>query len=255
LVTIIRKSPFFIIAILLLSLTNPLLAETSTEEKAIDQAEVIGHVASLKGEAIGCNGEPLKQGSPITQGMIITHAGSKITLRMIDSASITLGENSQLAINHYRFQKKGTDNRIAMKFVIGTLRVVSGEVGKNASDTNRTKTPKTVLNIKGTDYQIDIKDDEESIQVKQGRVTLKEPKVMGPPKRIALGDKEDCCLAISKPLKGKRGMSKWKTFSEVNRPKDFPPLLEIDLPLEEKAKGVSKASSVVTVIHQMLIFS
>jgi len=228
LVNMILKSPFLITTIILLSLTKPALAEPSAEAKAIDQTTVIGHVKYLQGEAIN-NGKKLKQGSPINVGTITTREGSKMALTMIDDASISLGDSSKLVINQYRFQKEATDNSIRMKFVIGTLRVISGKVGKNESDTNKTKTPLALLDIKGTDYQIDIKDDEESLQVKQGLVKLKQKKLVGAPKLIKLGyEEEECCLIISKPPKGKRGaLPKWKTFSTANKPKDFPPPLEI----------------------------
>lgn len=240
-VNVILKSPFFIIAILLLSLTKSVLAEPSAVPKATEQTTVIGHVKYITGEA-SFNGEQLEQGSPINLGTVTTSAGSTITLSMIDDASVNLGENSQLAINQYRFQKKAADNSIRMKFVTGTLRVISGKVGKNESDTNKTKTPSTLLNIKGTDYQIDLKDDEESIQVKKGLVTLKEKKLFGAPKPIALGDKEkDCCVAISKPPEGKRGTPTWNVFSTANKPKDFPPSLEIAPVLQETTESVSQA--------------
>ncbi len=228
-VIMILKSPFFILSMLLLSLAKPVFSAPAATSKAIDQTTVIGHVKYLKGEAIGCNGEPLKQGSPINLGMVITSAESQITLTMIDGASITLGGNSQLAINHYHFQTKGADNSIMMQFVTGTLRVISGKVGKQESDSNKTKIPSTVLTIKGTDYQIDIKEDEESVQVKQGLVKLEEKKLFGAPKKIALGDKEKkCCVTINKPPKGKRGTPPtWKVFSAADKPKDFASLLEI----------------------------
>lgn len=226
--------PTRLLIVILFSLAGSVFAEpktTTLATKTIEPPPIIaGEVTQIKGQ-VTADDKVLQQGHKINVGAkIATGANSHVTFTMIDKATITLGENSKLAISAYRYQQNGEDNSIIMRIMGGIFRTVSGGVGKKKSDNYQvTTTCLLTIGIQGTDYQVNFKDNKESISTHKGVIVVEKANLFGAPKKALLGDQQKQRYLIQrKPAKGTRATgSSWKTFSKSNKPKDFPPPLEM----------------------------
>lgn len=189
-------------------------------------AELAGQVMEVEGTVIA-SGRTLSSGSEILSTDIIqTGDDGKITLGMIDGATIELGKNSELKISEYHYREGGEENSVLMNVVKGFFRTVSGSVGKNTADNYRVDTPLSSIGIQGTNYQVLIKDASEFIGAREGVIVVEEQDDgITSNKQVAyLGDEqEERFLRISLPVGGVRAIGaapEWTKFSD--KPEDFP---------------------------------
>lgn len=99
----------------------------------------------------------LKRRSPVLEQDEV-HVGSKsrAQLRMIDSALISLQQDSVLQIKKYQYQAGGQGNSALLELLSGGLRTITGAIGKNNKKAYELKTPLATIGIRGTDFQVQI---------------------------------------------------------------------------------------------------
>lgn len=74
-------------------------------------------------------------------------------VKFIDGSEITLAPNTQFRIDHYSFDKdKQKDDSSVFTLIQGTLRSVSGTLGKRSNDRYKLNTPSATIGIRGTNY-------------------------------------------------------------------------------------------------------
>lgn len=96
--------------------------------------------------------EPLKRKSPVfNNDLIVTGEHARSQFRLQDGTLFTLGENSEMVINHYAFGDK-TEPSASFELVKGVFRAVTGEITKVKDPEFRVKTPLGVIGIRGTDF-------------------------------------------------------------------------------------------------------
>lgn len=99
----------------------------------------------------------LKRRSPVLeQDEVHVGSGSRAQLRMIDSALISLKENSVLQIKKYRYQPGGQGNSALLELLSGGLRTITGAIGKDNKKAYELRTPLATIGIRGTDYEVQI---------------------------------------------------------------------------------------------------
>ncbi len=116
---------------------------------------------------------------------ISTGAASRTQLRFVDSALLTLNENSALAIQEYSFTGAGAaQDKVLMRLVRGGFRTVTGAVGKKDHQAYKVETPLASIGIRGTIFTVDYDSVQEilTVTVQEGTVTVttgKESVVIG----------------------------------------------------------------------------
>ncbi len=100
---------------------------------------------------------PLAVGERLYEGdRVLTAAASSVGFTLRDDTLISLGPNSQFLLEQFVFNEKTDDGSIAVRLVKGTLRYVSGLIGKHAPERQQFSTPTATIGIRGTDFIVEV---------------------------------------------------------------------------------------------------
>ncbi|HMN81162.1 MAG TPA: FecR family protein [Burkholderiaceae bacterium] len=95
---------------------------------------------------------PVRRSAGVRAGdRLMTGVDGRIELRLADSAAISIGPGSEFRIDDYQFDERR--QRSFFSLVRGTMRQVSGQIGKRNHDDYRLTTPTGVLAIRGTEFR------------------------------------------------------------------------------------------------------
>lgn len=83
-------------------------------------------------------------------------SAGRAQFRMIDSALISLQENSVLKIKKYRYQSGQQGNSALLELLSGGLRTITGAIGKNNKKAYELRTPLATIGIRGTEFEVEI---------------------------------------------------------------------------------------------------
>lgn len=127
-----------------------LLLSLVAAPSAMSADRLAGTITRLKGTAqatLNNFTRPLSEDMEIFVGeRIVTGAATRIQIRMIDGAMITLGDNTAITIDVYNNDL----GRAAMEVTNGVFLATSGAIAKYGPDRFIMKTPSAVLGIRGT---------------------------------------------------------------------------------------------------------
>ncbi len=125
----------------------------------------VGNVKTLKGEAsIIRNGSAVeaKEGADLFQNdSLKTGADGSMSVVFIDDTLISVGPNSELAINEFHFSPADGRMSFVARLLKGTSAYVSGIIGKLSPQSVRFETPVANIGIRGTKFAVKIEGDEE----------------------------------------------------------------------------------------------
>ena len=150
--------------------------------------EAVGQIVQAKGKAFAISAKKenrqLAVGSEVYVGdRLFTGADGYLRLSMIDDARIDLRCNSEMLIEDYQLLRAG--NRSVIYLLKGSLRKITGSIGKLANDLYEMKTPMATVGVRGTDYalrvlqshgcdgSVDVNSDGLFVRVNQGAIDLK----------------------------------------------------------------------------------
>jgi hypothetical protein len=119
--------------------------------------EAVGQVINTRGKTFAISPKNTKRdldiGSEIFVGdRLYTGVKGFLRLHMIDDAKIDLRCNSEMLVEDYQLLRAG--NRSVIYLLKGSLRKITGSVGKVANDIYEMKTPMATVGVRGTDYAI-----------------------------------------------------------------------------------------------------
>ncbi len=83
---------------------------------------------------------------------LLTGSNGRISLRFTDGMQMNLGPVSQLSIDDYLHNQQG--DRGWFDLVRGSLRTITGLIGKRSAKSFRLRTPTAVIGIRGTDFSV-----------------------------------------------------------------------------------------------------
>ena len=120
-------------------------------------SESVGQVIEARGKRFAISSKnknrELKLGSEVYVGdRLFTGPSGFIRLSMIDDAKIDLRCNSEMLIEDYQLMRAG--NRSIIYLIKGSLRKITGSIGKFADDVYEMKTPISTVGVRGTDYAL-----------------------------------------------------------------------------------------------------
>ena len=136
----------------------PDIQSKTTSRLAVYQGpEAVGQVVQSRGKTFAISSKKdkrdLKAGSEVFVGdRLFTGVEGFMQLKMIDDAKIDLRCNSEMLIEDYQLMRAG--NRSIIYLIKGSLRKITGSIGKMAKDVYEMKTPMATVSVRGTEYAI-----------------------------------------------------------------------------------------------------
>ena len=123
-------------------------------------AQEAGKVSRISGQAIITSAsnqtKELKRDDTVSVGdTISTTKDSQVMVRMKDNSSLLVRAESKIKIDAFQFENKPTDNA-KTSVVAGTLRAVSGQIGKGQPDNVKYEAGTATIGIRGTDIELAI---------------------------------------------------------------------------------------------------
>lgn len=99
---------------------------------------------------------PLRKGDSIASGETIDTVDGRVQLRFRDGASMSLQPGTQFRVDSYRYSGNGAQaaagDGVVMSLIKGTLRTVSGWLGKQDRKQYRIGTTVATIGIRGTEF-------------------------------------------------------------------------------------------------------
>lgn len=97
---------------------------------------------------------PALRGDNLYEGdTVATTANSNVQIRMIDDSIIWVRPDSRFTIERYKSNQHGAaKNEAALRLVSGTMRQVTGAIGKGAPADYKLATPNATIGIRGTEF-------------------------------------------------------------------------------------------------------
>lgn len=83
-----------------------------------------------------------------------TGADGKIGVTLNDDTRLSLGPNSELKLEQFKFTPADSAFGLALKFVKGAATYVSGRIAKLAPDSIKLETPAAIIGVRGTTLAI-----------------------------------------------------------------------------------------------------
>jgi len=104
---------------------------------------------------------PLQVGDRVFAGdRVLTGVGAAIGITLRDDTLLALGPKTSFVLEQYSFDADVDEGNIAVRVVKGTLRYVTGLIGKHAPEHQQVLTPTATIGIRGTDFIVDVVADE-----------------------------------------------------------------------------------------------
>ena len=97
---------------------------------------------------------PAIRGDILYEGDTIwAEGGSNVQIRMVDGAMVWVRANSELKIEGYKSTDHGAaKNESSLRLLSGSMRTVTGLIGKKTPDNYRLSTPNATIGVRGTEF-------------------------------------------------------------------------------------------------------
>ena len=120
----------------------------------------IGQIKTSKGDV------SVERGGATLPGTVGTRLEAADVLRtgpdgsagvtMSDNSLLSIGPNSVLALDTYRFDTTTHQGQFDATLSKGSLAVVSGKIAKQSPDAMKVRTPASVLGVRGTEFVVQV---------------------------------------------------------------------------------------------------
>jgi len=90
---------------------------------------------------------------------VVTAEGAAIGITLRDDTLLSLGPKSNFLLEQYNFDASSGEGNVAVRVVKGTLRYVTGLIGKHAPERQQVLTPTATIGIRGTDFIVEVADE------------------------------------------------------------------------------------------------
>jgi hypothetical protein len=121
-------------------------------------ADPIGEVKNADGPVTverGGSSQPIALGDHVFQSdVIVTAAGGSVGITFIDNSMMSLGPDSRLVLDNFRFDTTTHEGAFDSSLQKGTLAVKSGQIVKQTPEAMHIKTPAALLGVRGTEFVV-----------------------------------------------------------------------------------------------------
>lgn len=119
-----------------------------------------GTLKSVQGNVQVGKGEALRPGAPgggvAEAERIVTGPQGSAMLLLRDGTQITIGPNSQVDITRFQFDATTQTGSLTVQVLLGTIRLVTGLLGKLQPDNVKVQTPSSTVSVRGTDFIVEV---------------------------------------------------------------------------------------------------
>ena len=124
-----------------------------------------GFVKSVEGKVNIVNAagapRPLKAGDPVAPtDRVETDKDSGASVVLRDGTMIVVGPSSRLDLKEFRFDSTTQDGSVFVALLRGSMRMVTGLIGRKNPDAVRVDTQTATIGIRGTDFIVKANDKE-----------------------------------------------------------------------------------------------
>ena len=137
-----------------------LLATAFSLSPAFADNEVIGSIKNSQGDAY-----VVRHGSKIaaTKGLrlfqndtLLTESGGNMGIILRDDTLISLGSNTEIAIEEFKFAPAKGELSILTRMARGIITYISGQISKLSPESARFETPASSIGIRGTKFLVKV---------------------------------------------------------------------------------------------------
>lgn len=118
-----------------------------------------GTVKTLEGSVTlirGDRSQPAVPGAALREGdRIVTGPNSAVAFALADGSVVSMGPNTSLDLTHFVFDPTSQNGSLLLNLVQGTVRLITGIMGKTNPELVRVTTPTTVVGVRGTDFIVE----------------------------------------------------------------------------------------------------
>ena len=102
---------------------------------------------------------PAKAGDLLEQAdTVVTGAESSVGITFIDNSRFSVGPNSRIALEQFRFDPTTHDGAFLTKMHRGTLAIISGQIANRTPDAMQVQTPTSILGVRGTKFLVKVEE-------------------------------------------------------------------------------------------------
>ena len=101
-----------------------------------------------------------KVGVPVQErDRVIVQDGSSVGISMSDETLLSLGRNSTMVIDKYAYDPVTREGQVATSILKGTLRYVTGLIGRAHPQSIKVTTSNATIGIRGTEFIVEVPDE------------------------------------------------------------------------------------------------
>ena len=119
-----------------------------------------GTVKSVVGDVNLFHGSGQRSAQPgggvVQADRIVTGRSASASLTLKDGTIIAVGPNSTLELATLQFDSTSQEGSLALNLVQGSIRVVTGWLGKLHPEQVKVTTPTSVVGVRGTDFIVEV---------------------------------------------------------------------------------------------------
>lgn len=132
------------------------IAAMASSAARAEDAIIAGTVTQIRGAAFAnhrTTSDNLSKGMPVLIGdRIVTGHDTRVELSMTDGAILTLGADTEFAIDEYRYSRQARQGSARLELFRGAFRAITGAIGKLKERDFKVKTAAGTIGIRGTDF-------------------------------------------------------------------------------------------------------
>ena len=120
----------------------------------------VGDVNVKRGDAVS----PLAKGAPVDNGDLVnTGTTGRAQIRFSDGGYLSLAPTTRIAIQRYQDTGNAATDVFSVKFFQGSLRAITGLIGKRWAPNYKVATPTATIGIRGSAFLLSLNDRQEVI--------------------------------------------------------------------------------------------
>lgn len=98
--------------------------------------------------------KPIAIGDRVFETDTIVTAGGTVGITFVDNSMMSLGPNSRLALDKFKFDPTTQAGEFDASLKKGTLSVKSGQIVRQTPEAMRIRTPAALLGVRGTEFVV-----------------------------------------------------------------------------------------------------
>jgi hypothetical protein len=124
------------------------------------QAPRGGILKTVQGDVVLVHGDtrrPARAGDSINAtDRIVTSGNSATAVTLRDGTALVVGPNSSVGLTRFEYEPSTQKGNLLVDVLQGSIRMVSGLIGKLNPEQVKVKTPTVVVGVRGTDFIVDV---------------------------------------------------------------------------------------------------